>query len=478
MPALGQGRRGCMAGSPLAHVHDFSLGPVRVRPAARSIESSRGSFMTEPLVMQLLVELSRNAGRVLSRREIFDRCWGAAPVGDDSLNRIVRELRKTLSEADGHTVLIDTVPGAGYALRLRPGAAGGMEAEVDQAVHEGLDSVRRGSPEPDYLRIELLRRAVSLDPASASAWGMRALLCRYAAEYAEPSAISELVVECQNSAREALRIDVQQPYALVALATVAPLFGRWTEARTALEQVLKRNPAEFVASHELVICDMSTGRVRAAVSRTNSLIDADPLAACMIYKGIYQRWSSGDLVGMDQLGERGIHLWPTHPAIWTARLWTLAFTGRLGAAVAMLDEDETRPDIPPPTLQLLRTVVQAAAASDPSAIDRAAAAARKAAASGPARAIVALFALGLLHQVDDSFAVAEAYYLRQGPGPVPLHSTAGEPAINDLHRRVTQILFTPACEDMRADPRFLRLCERAGLVAYWEHSGLTPDFLS
>jgi hypothetical protein len=89
-----------------------------------------------------------------------------------------------------------------------------------------------------------------------------------------------------------------------------------------------------------------------------------------------------------------------------------------------------------------------------------------------------LFALGLLHRVDDGFAVAEAYYLREGAGPVPLHSTDGEPAINDLHRRVTQILFTPACEEMRADPRFLGLCERAGLLAYWESTGLTPDFLA
>jgi DNA-binding winged helix-turn-helix (wHTH) protein len=466
-----------MAGSPLTHLQDFTIGPIHVRPAARSIESSKGCFATEPLVMQLLVELSRKAGRVVSRREIFETCWGSSAVGDDSLNRIVAGLRKTLSMADGDTVLVETVPGAGYALRLRSNGVEAAHDEVEQALQEGFDSIRAGIPRPDHLRLELLRRAVKIQPGDARAWGMRALLCRYAAEYGEPAEVAEFVAECQRSARHALQIDPNQPCALVALATVAPLFGRWGDARARLLEVLVDSPGEFVAEHELVICEMSTGRVRAAVDRTNALVAADPLAACMIYKGIYQRWSSGDLLGMDQLGDRGVHLWPTHPAVWTARLWTLAFTGRIEAAVAMLEDEAVRPDIPAPSFQLLKLVIAAAASGRPEDADRAAEVVRAAAASGPARAIVALFALGLLAKVDDSFAVAEGYYLREGADPVPVRHTEGEPMINDLHRRVTQILFTPACADMRGDGRFLGLCERAGLTAYWEQTGLAPDFL-
>jgi len=470
-----------MAGSPLSHVHDFQLGAVHVRPAARMIESGNGCFVTEPLVMQLLVELSRKAGRVVSRRDIFESCWGSAPVGDDSLNRIVAALRKTLSQADGGTIRIETVPGAGYTLRFRSDGSklnGAIRSELEQAIQEGLDSIRAGLPEPDNLRLEMLRRAVQLDSHSAAAWGMRALLCRYAAEYAEPADVADFVAECQSSARRALQLDKDQAYALVALATVAPIFGRWLEARTALLGIVERRPDEFVANHELVICDMATGRVRAAVSRTDGLIAADPLAGCMFYKGIYQHWSAGDLIGMDQLGERGMHLWPMHPAIWTARLWTLAFTGRIEASLDMLGDEEAQPDIPQPMLRLLKTVISSSARGGRCETEQAARVAREAAASGPARAIAALFALGLLHQVDDAFEVAEAYYLRHGATPVPLRPTDGEPAINDLHRRVTQILFTPACAEMRDDGRFMPLCERAGLAAYWEQTGLQPDFLA
>jgi DNA-binding winged helix-turn-helix (wHTH) protein len=462
--------------------HDFRLGPIHVRPAARAIESSKGRFVTEPLVMQLLIELCRKAGRVVTRREIFERCWGPFAVGDDSLNRIVASLRKTLAEADGATVMLETVPGAGYSLRLcsDPSACHeqAIATEVEVAVQDGLDSVRGGLPETDYLRLEMLRRATLLDPRRADAWGMRALLCRYGAEYAEPGEVSELVAECEGSARGAVDIDPREPSALVALATVAPIFGRWLEVQSKLTAILDRTPDEFVANHELIICDMATGRVRAAVTRTDKLISRDPLAACLIYKGIYQHWSASELPEMDELAERGIQLWPTHAAIWTARLWTFAFSGRISAAAYMLTDEAVRPDIPPPTMELLKVVIKAAASGSAGEMDRAAAVAVAAAASGPARAITALFALGLLNRLEDWFAVADGYYLRQGTGPVPVHRTTGEPSINDQHRRVTQILFTPACRQMREDPRFLGLCNRIGLSAYWEQTGFTPDFLA
>jgi hypothetical protein len=39
-----------------------------------------------------------------------------------------------------------------------------------------------------------------------------------------------------------------------------------------------------------------------------------------------------------------------------------------------------------------------------------------------------------------------------------------------------QWLFTPACAAMRADPRFLQLCEGIGLVDYWRSRGVRPDY--
>ena len=87
---------------------DFDLGPIRVRPAVRTLETASASVGVEPIVMQLLVTLSRRAGKLVTRQQAFDACWGSAAVGDDSLNRAVAVLRKAghgavkQREADGH----------------------------------------------------------------------------------------------------------------------------------------------------------------------------------------------------------------------------------------------------------------------------------------------------------------------------------------------------------------------------------------
>lgn len=467
----------------LVQMADFDLGALRIRPGRRLVEGPAGSVPVEPLVMQLLVELTRRAGCVVPRREIFEHCWGSAAVGDDSLNRVVAALRKALQEAGNGVAAIETVPSTGYLLRLHTGVQnkfdGGTDpTDVQRAIDDGYNSIRLSLPEPDHLRLEQLRRAVALEPGNPGAWGMLALLCRYAAEYAEPHASSAYVSECEASARRSLALEPLENNARVALATISPLFGRWHDAHTRLCEIACDSSSSFFALHEQAIVEMATGRVQAAKALVDGLLAKDSLAACLCYKSIYQHWSTGDLAGMDHVADRAIQLWPTHPAVWTARFWTLAHTGRAHAAAGMLDDTVVRAPIPPPAASLLRAVVNAVVSGDPAAIDRAAGASGEAARSGPACAIIALFGLGLLGRTDEQFDVAYSYYFREGHSPVPVRRTDGEPSVNDQHRRVTQILFTPACAALRRDPRFFTLCDRTGLSAYWEKAGLQPDFLN
>ena len=89
---------------------EFELGPLIVRPRERLLQSSTASVSVEPLVMQLLVALTRRAGKLVTRDEIFEACWGSSAVGDDSLNRIVAVLRKALQEVGANAVAIQTIP--------------------------------------------------------------------------------------------------------------------------------------------------------------------------------------------------------------------------------------------------------------------------------------------------------------------------------------------------------------------------------
>jgi len=459
---------------------ELVIGSVRVRPRERVVETPTASVTVEPLVMQLLVALTRRAGQLVTRREIFARCWGDAPVGDDSLNRIVAALRKALQRVAASWITVETVPATGYVLRLVPRAGEPAIADQDaedvrHATEAALDSWRKGLPEPDHLRLELLRRACALQPDNAQAHGLLALLCRLAAEYAEPGTASIYVAECEASARRALTLDSRQPDALTALASVEPLMGRWLDARARLMAIREVHGKHPAATHDLAIVEMATGRVRAAKELMDGLLAADPLAPCYCYKSIYQHRSIGDLAGLDRVADRAIQLWPTHPAVWTARFWTLAYTQRAKAAMNMLADAAVRPDLPPPALGFMRQALLAAVGE---AAERTAALAASItiAGAGPAQAIASLFSAGLLQSREAIFEIAEAYYFRTGKVPVPMRHTAHELSVNDQHRRVTQILFTPVFEGMRDDPRFLSLCHRAGLSSYWDATGLRPDF--
>ena len=62
----------------------------------------------------LLLELARHAGRVLTRDQLIDRVWGVDFYGNDRVVDVyVGQVRRKLEEATGET-LIQTVRGVGY----------------------------------------------------------------------------------------------------------------------------------------------------------------------------------------------------------------------------------------------------------------------------------------------------------------------------------------------------------------------------
>jgi hypothetical protein len=50
--------------------------------------------------------------------------------------------------------------------------------------------------------------------------------------------------------------------------------------------------------------------------------------------------------------------------------------------------------------------------------------------------------------------------------------------VTDQRHRHTQVLFMPVTAVLRADPRFMPMCEACGLADYWRRSGHPADFLA
>ena len=472
----------------LVGLPDFTLGGLAVSPSRRIVARDDTANAVEPRVMQVLVLLSRDVGKVVTRRRLFDEVWGGAPVGDDSLNRAIAGARKAISLDPG--LKLETIPGTGYMLTITPGfevtqsanRGHGEEKQLQSAVEEAYDCWRTGLPKPDVEAIESLRSALEDRAGDARAWGVHALLLRKAAEYAEHDECAEYVRSCEQAARRALSLEPGQSDAQVALAGMIPIFGNWSKAREQLAAVREKDPAHVPAAHDMAVLEMATGRPSSAKPILEELIARDPLAPTFYYKRLYHLWTFGEVAEMDQIAARALQLWPRHPAIWIARLWTLVFTGRAAEALRLLDDRNWAPPLPQAAIALLHGTCSLVAAKQAGEVLRSEAvadavqAAVAAASRGPAQAVAGLLSLCALDAIDEAFEVAYGYYLGRGSAASPIRWNAEDASVTDQHRRVTQLLFIPAAEGMRNDPRFLRLCSDIGLSAYWANWGITPDF--
>src|SRR5215203_588904 len=110
---------GLLTTAELAARAEFDIGEARVRPSTRTVVGPGGQTDVEPRVMQVLVVLADAAGSVVTRKTLFQRCWGSPLVGDDSLNRAIAGVRRIASDIASGSFEVETVPRTGYQLAVR-----------------------------------------------------------------------------------------------------------------------------------------------------------------------------------------------------------------------------------------------------------------------------------------------------------------------------------------------------------------------
>ena len=109
---------------PLAQQEAFTIGPLTVEPALRRFVGPTGSQATvEPLVMQVVIALARAGNAPCSRDDLIAECWERRIVGDDSVNRVISNLRRQLAAVADGAVTIETIAKVGYRLRIDPAYA-------------------------------------------------------------------------------------------------------------------------------------------------------------------------------------------------------------------------------------------------------------------------------------------------------------------------------------------------------------------
>lgn len=499
----------------LASRADFDAGPLHVSPARRLVEGPAGTAHVEPIVMKVFLLLLDAAGNVVTRDELFGNAWGGVFVGDASLNRAILQVRKIAAETAPGLFEVETIPRTGYRLkgnivdalcatgpadeeqspphftrRAVVGAGAGVGAaallagglwwsrtsrseEQAEALVDGVQqALWAGGDWSDPKILTSLQQAAKLRPDDARAWGLIALTHSQLAHAVpvQPNAVEA----AERAAARALSLDAKEPNALLALVQLRGLSLDWYSRDQALRRIVSIDPTHVPAILQLVELLQSAGMTRESWLWNEQAIRLAPFASEPIVFRALKLWILNRVHDADKVIDQARDLWPTDDWIWYTRFLILATTGRAQAAQGMLDSD---PDMlaPPPRLEMWRTGLSALEQPSAETISAAREAVFRAARRAGPLAVQGVMILGALAQTDAAFAVANGFLLWQGP--VTRAGAATVKSLTDAAWRMnTQWLFTPPTAVMRADPRFLRLCDGIGLTDYWRKRAVRPDY--
>jgi DNA-binding winged helix-turn-helix (wHTH) protein/tetratricopeptide (TPR) repeat protein len=520
---------GFLTTADLAARADFTLGLAIVSPSSRTIAGPGGTSVVEPRVMQVLVVLAEAAGQVVTRETLFQRCWGGVYVGDDSLNRTVGAIRKLAGDIAGGSFEIETIPRTGYRLTgeirevvsprpavgdepqphrlsrralIGSGAAaaalvgcGGWwwlegrktDTRFDALMARGDEAFRNGTAlEGSELggnnsptMIDLYEQAVRLQPDSARAWGLLGYFKSSAAEDATSQAfegsgkgkgLSKLVADAEAAIQQALRLDPNEPNARVGMFLLqGTMYDQATRDRI-LRTILKTDPNNIPAMMELMPLVQAAGLTRESWMWNERILHVAPFTRVCLTVKAFKLWILGRVHEADNVIDRVRALWPDYGFATYGRLILFALTGRPGAARALM---KSMP-FDPLAVSAWTAGLDALESRSPSKVETARATLVDAAARSPVMAndiVMLLCALGL---TDTAFEVTDGFLLWRGK--LVSEKQANGQEIDDYNRRMSQWLFTPPVTIMRADPRFLKLCDALGLTAYWRARHVRPDY--
>lgn len=119
----------------------FYVGDWLVDPASGNMSRANELVRLEPKTMELLVELAREPGRVVSREHLEQTVWAGSVVSYDVLSTTVLKLRKAFNDNPKAPRFIETIPKKGYRLvapirELSVEELRGSQVSPSQAMHK------------------------------------------------------------------------------------------------------------------------------------------------------------------------------------------------------------------------------------------------------------------------------------------------------------------------------------------------------
>jgi hypothetical protein len=300
----------------------------------------------------------------------------------------------------------------------------------------------------------MFERVTTLEPHFAPAWDYLALSRAWIAEGLEdgsPSAYDPALRSARQTIAVARKLNPESAmsydaeYHLVSNDTFRGL--------QILQQGARINPDDGRIQMHLSEVFQAVGRMSDSVQAAQRAIELEPDSPFSRYQYILALVYSGQFSkAKSEIGEAR-NKWPND---YTINLADFVFQARYGdprAAMQLLPRAVNASDS---DLALYRRVIAARLNPTKPGIDDAIAALAARWSADPPQRNEVLIALGNFGRVD------EVYRLLEDPSFQPFVQRA--------------VLFRPDFAGVRADPRFMQIAARLGLVRYWRQTGYWPDF--
>jgi DNA-binding winged helix-turn-helix (wHTH) protein/TolB-like protein len=338
--------------------------------------------------------------------------------------------------------------------------AGVLRALLSEDPRRGLEAAREtlaGAPQSEAAQLAFalrshhifshrntpeLERQALIGPARAAAARARELLPRFGESYLAGCVLSATITpaQCEDLLRQGLIVDPQSPWLPTHLATLLSEAGRLNDAGTIRASAHATDPFQSTKAgfylHHLNL----SGR--------GNQPETEPL------------------ISVSQL------YWRRDPLFIELRFKGLVAAGRMEEAEMLLRDPIAGPVIEPlGGWQPIRSVLAAHRTRALADIERARLECDPDRLSRDMEVAACLAGLSAIGEVDAAFTLAESAYperSRQSAAEERFLKTGG----NGFSRAV---LFGDAAAPMRADPRFIAIVERTGLLDYWLARG-QPDF--
>jgi DNA-binding winged helix-turn-helix (wHTH) protein/tetratricopeptide (TPR) repeat protein len=227
-----------------------------------------------------------------------------------------------------------------------------------------------------------------------------------------------------------------------------------TDRMRFLEMAVRSSPedGDIAMIHSQYL--LKVGRLKEAVAEATRSVRDDPLSPANRQAAVMALGIAGRVPEAEQELRDAEVLWPGASTVREARFTLYLRIGDAKEAMRFRESGAPMPSMSP----YVGSFLIARANPTPANVELALRDARALYARTPIAISHLSQTLGEFHREEELFPI-----LLNWPYP-------------DKVDQVTDVLFRPALNDFRHDPRFMRVAARLGLLQYWQSSGQWPDF--